>query len=495
MRKGRPRARMCRDALLVAALAMLINACGVDWTGRLFDSGHGSRTSDAALNAGNVGTLQPKWRRQAPGCPGAGSGGGWLATPATLNGVIYEGSNFGCLYAINESDGTVKWSKFAAFQPKQTCNQRLGIVSSVVVRDEGAGPVLYFHSPDGYLYKLHGVDGSTIWRSTVQIPSPTQNDVYAWSSPTVADGRVIVGVSSNCDNPFVQGQVRAYDAADGHLLWVHKTIPDGFVGAGDWYDAAVDSTGSVYATTGSTLDATASAHPNTTDGFEQYSLLKLDGSTGQLVWKAPAPKHTNDPDYASSPILFTDGTRDLVGATNKDGWFRAYRRDTGAEMWQARVGTAHASGYQSPLSGGVWDGTHLFVMSNDTTTGGTWSQFPPGVWSPQGGTPAAGSIRELDPATGNLVSMGSHPFELALPSIPLGPCSINGNAILVCAGGHAPADLAAHDNGLFVVDTTKPPAILRHIEDVQNFGEFAQPVQENGAILAANNDAIVKWAQ
>jgi hypothetical protein len=30
---------------------------------------------------------------------------------------------------------------------------------------------------------------------------------------------------------------------------------------------------------------------------------------------------------------------------------------------------------------------------------------------------------------------------------------------------------------------------------VQNFGEFAQPVQENGAILAANNDAIVKWAQ
>ena len=54
------------------------------------------------------------------------------------------------------------------------------------------------------------------------------NDVYAWSSPTVAGNKVIVGISSNCDTPFVQGQVRAYDTATGRLLWTHKTIPDGY---------------------------------------------------------------------------------------------------------------------------------------------------------------------------------------------------------------------------------------------------------------------------
>ena len=75
-----------------------------------------------------------------------------------------------------------------AFQPRQTCVQRLGIVSSVVVRDKGAAPVLYFHSPDGWLYKLDASDGSTIWRSLVQVPSPDENDVYAWSSPTVGNG-------------------------------------------------------------------------------------------------------------------------------------------------------------------------------------------------------------------------------------------------------------------------------------------------------------------
>ena len=90
----------------------------------------------------------------------------------------------------------MKWSKFTAFQPQQTCTQQLGIVASVSVVDDGHGnPLLYFHSSDGYLYKLNGTDGSQIWRALVQIPSPTANDVFAWSSPTVANGKVIVGIA------------------------------------------------------------------------------------------------------------------------------------------------------------------------------------------------------------------------------------------------------------------------------------------------------------
>jgi outer membrane protein assembly factor BamB len=323
------------------------------------------------------------------------------------------------------------------------------------------------------------------------------NDVYAWSSPTVANGKVIIGVSSNCDTPFVQGQVRAYDATTGNLLWTHKTIPDGFGGAGDWYDAAVDAAGNVYVTVGSTTDAIGTAHPNTQDGFEQGSMLKLDGSTGALIWKAPAPEQTGDPDYASSPILFSDGTRDLVGATHKDGWFRVYRRDTGVEVWQAKVGIRDDSGGGSAAisGGGVWDGTHLFVVGNETTTGGTWAQYPLGVWSPRGGTAAAGSVRELNPATGALVSVGGVPFELALPSSALGPASLNANGLLVVPGGKLYVSATSHENGLFVIDTTKPPSVLRHLEDGTNAGEFAQPVQENGAILAANTSELVKWGQ
>jgi hypothetical protein len=67
---------------------------------------------------------------------------------------------------------------------------------------------------------------------------------------------------------------------------------------------------------------------------------------------------------------------------------------------------------------------------------------------------------------------------------------------MVCPGGHlAGPDLAAHDNGLFVIDTTQPAAILRQLEDTRNYGEFAQAVQENGAIVAANSNALMKWSQ
>ena len=425
----------------LAVVLVVITACSplnLDWQSRLFDSGHGSATTDNVLTATDVGALTTKWRLTPPACPGGASGGAWYATPVTFKGVIYVGSAKGCLFAINEATGTVKWSKFTAFQPQQTCTQQLGIVASVSVVDDGHGnPLLYFHSSDGYLYKLNGTDGSQIWRALVQIPSPTANDVFAWSSPTVANGKVIVGIASNCDTPFTQGQVRAYDVGTGRLLWAHKTIPDGFTGAGDWYDAAVDGAGDVYVSTGSVTPETETAHPNTTAGFEQYSVLKLNGSTGALIWKAPAPvPATGDSDYASSPVLFTGGGVGMVGATNKDGWFRAYRRDTGAEVWQALVGTAGADGASMPAAGGVWNGSHLYVISNATHTGGQWTRS--GItWTPVGGVAAAGSIRELNPADGSLAIVGGKPFELALPSNIRGPCTINGNSLMVCAGGHS----------------------------------------------------------
>jgi outer membrane protein assembly factor BamB len=484
--------------VLVVALGLCLSGCGVDWTQRLADNSHGGSTPDTGLDINNARTLKEKWRLAPPPCNGVTTGANWFATPVTFRGVIYIGSDYGCLHAINEANGAILWTRFNIFQPVQTCSQPLGIVSSVNVKDDGSGnPVLYFHAPDGYLYKLRGSDGSTIWRSLVQTPSSTVNDVYAWSSPTVANGKVIIGVSSNCDHPFVQGQVRAYDAGTGALLWVHKTIPDNFVGAGDWYDAAFDSHGDVYVSTGSTTDAIASAHPNTTPGFEQYSILKLNGNTGALIWKAPAPAFRGDPDYGTSPVLFNG----LVGAWNKDGWFRVYRQDNGAEVWQAKVGSMGTQADNSLTGGAVFDSNRLFVVSNATNVGGTWSGGP-GLWVPQNGIPVPGSIRELDPGTGALVRRNGALFEIGLAADIMGPCSINGHSILVCAGGQLQnVDLAAHNNGIYVVDTNTSPGILTHLEDrnasgqTRNYGEFSQPIQENGSIIAANVIFLTRWGQ
>src|SRR4051812_21229746 len=144
--------------LVVLTTVLLLSAC--DWSSRLFDGQHGNATADAGLTRSGVGTLAVKWRLPVPGGSGGGAGGEWFATPVTFKGVIYEGSARGCLFAIDEATGHVKWSKFTAFQPRLTCSQQLGIVSSVSVVDDGNGnPLLYFHSSDGYLYELNGLNG------------------------------------------------------------------------------------------------------------------------------------------------------------------------------------------------------------------------------------------------------------------------------------------------------------------------------------------------
>jgi hypothetical protein len=179
-----------------------------------------------------------------------------------------------------------------------------------------------------------------------------------------------------------------------------------------------------------------------------------------------------------------------------------YRQSDGAPVWQAFVGTKQDETDKALSGGAVFHNGRLFVVSNPTKVGGTWREALPHVWFPDGGTQVEGSIRELNPATGALVSRGGRPFEIGLPSNVMGPCAINANGILVCAGGQL-QDIEvynAHYNGVFVVDTNQPAAVLRHLEDrdalnrTVNYGEFSQPIIENGAIIATNNFYMVKWA-
>ena len=277
--------------MLVVVTMTACNPLSLDWRSRLFDSGHGSATPDNVLTAANVGSLVPKWRLTVPACSGGASGGEWFATPVTFKGVIYIGSARGCLFAIDEATGTVKWSKFTAFQPQQTCTQRLGIVSSISVRRRRARQAVAVLPLERRL------------PLRTERPQRRPDLASAGADPVVDGKRRVRLVEPNggqrqghrrrrrrtATRRSLQGQVRAYDAGTGRLLWAHKTIPDGFTGAGDWYDAAVDAAGNVYVSTGSVTSATQTAHPNTTPGFEQYSVLKLNGSTGALIWKAPAP--------------------------------------------------------------------------------------------------------------------------------------------------------------------------------------------------------------
>ena len=161
--------------------ALALTGCNWnDWPMRLGSPSHGSSMNDGGrLTASAVAHLVARWRVPDRGCAGGGSSTGFFATPVTFRGVVYIGGLSGCLYAINESDGSERWSRFMGYRPTLTCGQ-IGITSSANVQADGNGsPVLYVRAPDGYLYKLDGTNGSVMWQSVVQIPSTTVNDVYA----------------------------------------------------------------------------------------------------------------------------------------------------------------------------------------------------------------------------------------------------------------------------------------------------------------------------
>jgi polyvinyl alcohol dehydrogenase (cytochrome) len=461
-----------RWRVVALAILVVVAVAGCDWTAYLGGPEHHSQSADAGIKRSDVAGLKRRWRWHPQTY--SNRPGSMFSTPVTWKGTIFVGTNSGFLVALDSVTGAPRWQRDFGFQPKFACNAA-GIDSSPAVRDDGNGnPLVYLNAPDGYLYELDGTTGTTVWKSVVQIPSTTANDSYAWASPTLANGRVYVGVSSGCDTPFVRGALKAYDQQTGVLLATGWTIPPGYVGAGVWTSAAADANG-VYVTTGSTTSATQTAHPPTvTNAFDQYSIVKMDPTTLAVVGKWPAPPtNVGDPDFGSSPILFTatiDGvSRQMAGACNKDGSFYAVRTDTMGLVWSRQVGTGAGAGEVACLSGGVWDGTHLFVAGNATNVGGA---------------AVAGSVRQLDPATGSIV------WERGLPANPLGTGSANSAGLLAYAGTDWND---GSGNGVYLLDATDGQ-VVRALDDVSEFPEFAQVVWSDGRLYATNTDAVVMWS-
>ena len=175
------------------------------------------------------------------------------SSPTVSGGQVYVGSQNGTFYDLNEGTGAVVWSHFTGQQSQKTCNYVTGrgfVSSATVAPNPATGKATLVAAPNGFLYAWNASNGHRVWRSVVAIPSRKQNDYFNWSSPTVANGKIYVGVSSNCDHPLVQGGEKVYDEASGQLLATFDTTPPNDVGGSIWSSALVASDGSVYVTTG-----------------------------------------------------------------------------------------------------------------------------------------------------------------------------------------------------------------------------------------------------
>ena len=402
---------MKRPILFLLALAVLTAAAilpasagpASDWPAYLNNAKHTSKSASVAITPANAGTLSKAWTFTAPGPTMTGQPGNSLvASPIVYGGRIYIGSNTGVFYALKQGTGTIAWSRFLGFVPKSTCNAR-GIASTATVAIDPVTlkPTVYVSSGDGYLFALDAATGGVVWKSEIHVQSPGMNDYFDWSSPTVANGSVYIGVSSQCDAPLVRAGVKRFDQATGAPQAEYFTVPDGQIGGSVWSSVAVTSK-AVYATTG-----------NATAGIsaDAYSIVKLDATTlaHTAAYTVPGSDRVPDSDFGASPVMFTGGGVSMVGACNKGGYFYAVRSSDMAFRWKLRVAQGSPNGSTACLAAGIWDGSRLFLS---------------GPLTHIGSSDYRGSVRQVDPATGKPV------WETGLPGVVIGTPSINGAGVI-----------------------------------------------------------------
>jgi outer membrane protein assembly factor BamB len=263
--------------LLLVALPAGAGATGgsADWPAYLDGPGHASDNAAATgVTPADAAGLALAWNWRPDPPPGtSGLTRGIVASPVSVDGVVYVGSNNGDFYALSRASGAVLWRDAIGAVHKTTCGSRGFASTATVVPDPATGSLtVYVAGADGYLYALDAASGAVRWRSVIGIPSATKNDYFDWSSPAVANGRVYVGISSQCDSPLVRGGLLAFDQSSGAQDAAYYTVPPGRIGGSIWSSPAVAPDGTVFVTTGNGPQA---------DNFlgTSLSVIALDGTT------------------------------------------------------------------------------------------------------------------------------------------------------------------------------------------------------------------------
>jgi alcohol dehydrogenase (cytochrome c) len=162
------------------------------------------------INAGNVGKLKPVFTFQTAVLESMET------APIVVDGVMFLTTSFNHVYAIDAVTGEEYWHY----------KQKLGPVVTVCCGNNNRGVAmeggrLFMGTIDAKLVALEAKTGKVLWEKQIADPEKGYSETMA---PVVVDGKVLIG--TNGGEYGVRGFVKAYNAADGNLLWTFYTIPD-----------------------------------------------------------------------------------------------------------------------------------------------------------------------------------------------------------------------------------------------------------------------------
>jgi outer membrane protein assembly factor BamB len=325
-----------------------------------------------------------------------------FGTPAISNGVIFIGSEYGNLRALNFSTGEELWKTHfnggATTPAIEDGVLYVGGTGEAHAVNATTGKVLWtftrgnfdvYYPPavkDGFVYfacilercvyALNASNGNKIWNFTTELALE--------SSPAVANGIVYVG--------SVDGYVYALAAVTGGLVWKHQV---------DWYfilTSSAVSQGILYA--GSSY-------------FFKFSAL--NASTGNIVWSVTMKDRIwSSPCVANGKVFF---------GTN-DGNYYALNATTGKMLWNYTVEGNGENQYSPAIAGGI-----LYVCSHDGVVYALNAETGAKIWS----------------YDTNWISPQGAPA-LTSPVIANGVVIVGSGKGILYAFGSAPAPAPTHDS-------------------------------------------------
>ena len=162
------------------------------------------------INAANVGKLKPAFVFQTAVLESMET------APLVVDGVMYLTTSFNHVYAIDAVTGEEYWHY----------KHKLGPIVTVCCGNNNRGVAieggkLYMGTIDAKLVSLDAKTGKLLWETQIADPEKGYSETMA---PAVVDGKVLIG--TNGGEYGVRGFVKAFNAADGKLLWTFYTIPD-----------------------------------------------------------------------------------------------------------------------------------------------------------------------------------------------------------------------------------------------------------------------------
>jgi quinoprotein glucose dehydrogenase len=250
-------------------------------------------------------------------------------TPLVVDNVLYLTTPFGRVIALDAETGNPRW----AFDPKldKTKPYNLFINRGVAFARVGNAQRVFLGTLDGRLFALAARDGQPVQSFgnggfidlRVGVADKFPNRAYGMTSPPVVYQNLVIcgSLVSDGEPQGPSGDVRAFDATTGKLVWTFHVVPrPGEFGNDTWEkDSWRDRGGTNVWSMMSVDEARGIVYlPTTSPSPDRYggerkgqnlfgnSLVALDARTGKRLWHYQIIHHDLwDWDLPAQPNLFT----------------------------------------------------------------------------------------------------------------------------------------------------------------------------------------------